>query len=155
MRESPCDIGKPQEDFCDEIASIFDCPDGRYEILDRNLSNDPFEPDIEVMDADEWAFNVICYYVEDSPADGVVEIFPKTFGMRKWVQDDSERPTFLALGVGGTPSNPEYLYFARFFHFTDVHFDLDEGRGILVNWMRPEFFDKIIQDEFERIFSPN
>ena len=86
MRESPCDIGKPQEDFCDEIASIFDCPDGRYEILDRNLSNDPFEPDIEVMDADEWAFNVICYYVEDSPADGVVEIFPKTFGMRKWVR---------------------------------------------------------------------
>ena len=154
MRESPCDIGKPQEDFCDEIASIFDCLDGRYEILDRNLSNDPFEPDIEVMDADEWAFNVICYYVEDSPADGVVEIFPKTFGMRKWVQDDSERPAFLALGVGGSPENPEELYFARFFNFGDSLMDLNDLKRFRINWMRPAFFDKVVREDFERIYSP-
>lgn len=154
MREPPSDIGEPQEEFCDRIAEIFDDPDGRYEVLDRNLSDDPFEPDIEVMDSDEWAFNILCYYVEDTPSDGIVEIFPRTFGMRKWVQDDSDRPSFLALGVGGTPDHPEYLYFARFFRFTDVHFILDEGRDMLINWMRPEFFDRVIRDDFERIFSP-
>ena len=66
MREPPSDIGEPQEEFCDRIAEIFDDPDGRYEVLDRNLSDDPFEPDIEVMDSDEWAFNILCYYVEDT-----------------------------------------------------------------------------------------
>ena len=85
MREPPCDIGAPQEEFCEAITEMFDDPDGMYEVLDTNLSDDPFEPDIEIMDSDEWVFNVLCYYVEDSPSDGVVEIFPKTFGMRKWV----------------------------------------------------------------------
>ncbi len=154
MRTVPSDIGEPQREFCDAIAAIFDDPDGNYEVLDRNPYDDPFEPDIEVMDSDEWAFNIVCYYVEESPSDGMVEIFPKTFGMRKWVQDDSDRPCFLALGIGGTPGNPEYLYFARFFHFTDGSFCQEDGRGMLINWMRPEFFDKVITAEFERIFSP-
>ena len=154
MREPPCDIGAPQEEFCEAITEMFDDPDGMYEVLDTNLSDDPFEPDIEIMDSDEWVFNVLCYYVEDSPSDGVVELFPKTFGMRKWVQDDSDRPAFLALGVGGTPRNPEYLFFARFFNFTSSEFHLDDGRGLMINWMRREFLFKVVRDEFDRIFSP-
>ena len=103
MREVPCDIGEPQMLFDDAVCRMFEDPDGEYEVLDRNMNNDPFEPDIVVMDSDEWVFTVLCYYIEDYPADGFVEIYPKTFGMRKWVQDDSDRPAFLALGVGGTP----------------------------------------------------
>ena len=155
MREPPSDIGEPQEEFCDRIAEIFDDPDGRYEVLDRNLSDDPFEPDIEVMDSDEWAFNILCYYVEDTPSDGIVEIFPRTFGMRKWVQDDSEKPAFLALGVGGTPSNPDCLYFTRFFHFTDSIMDLKNLRVHMISWLKYDFLDKVVRDNFELIYSPN
>ena len=155
MREPPCDIGAPQEEFCEAITEMFDDPDGMYEVLDTNLSDDPFEPDIEVMDSDEWVFNVLCYYVEDSPSDGVVEIFPKTFGMRKWVQDDSEKPAFLALGVGGTPSNPDCLYFTRFFNFTDSIMDLKDLRVHMISWLRYDFLDKVVRDNFELIYSPN
>ena len=76
MREPPSDIGEPQEEFCDRIAEIFDDPDGRYEVLDRNLSDDPFEPDIEVMDSDEWAFNILCYYVEDTTSSAIMSRTP-------------------------------------------------------------------------------
>lgn len=154
MSQVPCDIGIPQEEFEDAVCSMFDDPEGDYEILDRNMSNDPFEPDLVVMDSDEWVFNVLCYYVEDSPSDGFVEIFPQTFGMRKWVTDSSDRPTFLALGVGGSPSQPEYVYFTRFFNFNDFLVNLDTLRGFIINWMRPAFFDKVVRDEFERIYSP-
>ena len=94
------------------------------------------------------------YYVEDAPSHGVAEIFPITFNMRKWVRDDSDKPAFLALGIGGVPSEPEYLYFSRFFNFNDRLFDMDRNKGLLLNWLRPPFLRKVIEDEFERIFSP-
>ena len=155
MRKVPCDIGAPQEEFEDIVCGIFDDPNGDYEILDRNEAHDPFEPDLVIMDSDEWVFNVLCYFVEDYPSDGFVEIFPETFGMRKWVQDDSEKPTFLALGVGGTPSNPDCLYFTRFFHFTDSIMDLKDLRVHMISWLRYDFLDKVVRDNFELIYSPN
>ena len=154
MREVPCDIGEPQILFDDAVCRMFEDPDGEYEVLDRNMNNDPFEPDMVIMDSDEWVFTVLCYYIEDYPSDGFVEIYPKTFGMRKWVQDDSERPAFLALGVGGTPENPEELYFARFYNFGDSLVDLNDLKRFRINWMRPAFFDKVVREDFERIFSP-
>ena len=155
MDDVPTDIGEPQEIFQDAIRDIFDDPDGNYEVLDTNLSDDPFEPDITVMDADEWVFTVLCYYIEEVPSHGVLEIFPKTFGMRKWVEDSTERPAFLALGVGGTPTNPEVLYFSRFYNFPDRIFEMERNKDLMINWMRPEFFDKVIRDEFDRIYSPS
>ena len=155
MTEPPCDIGGPQEEFEEHVISLFDDPGSGYEILDTNLADDPFEPDILLMDADEWVFTVLCYYVEDIPDDGVVWIFPRTFGMRKWVTDTDERPAFLVLGVGGTPHNPEYLYFGRFYDFPESDFHMEAGRRLLMNWFRMDFIDKAIRDEFERIFSPS
>lgn len=35
------------------VVSMFDDPDGGYEILDTNLTDDPFKPDIVVMDTDK------------------------------------------------------------------------------------------------------
>ncbi len=49
--------------------------------------------------------------------------------MRKWVEDSSEKPAFLALDIGGTPSGSEHLYFSRFFNFDDMRFRLDGNRG--------------------------
>ena len=152
MRDVPTDIGSLQADFEDTVCAVLE--DAGFEVLDRNPTHDPFEPDIVLMDEDEWVFNVICYFVEDAPFHGVAEIFPLTFDMRKWVQDDSDKPAFLALGIGGIPSEPEYLYFSRFFNFNDRLFDMDRNRGLLVNWLRPPFLRKVIEDEFERIFSP-
>ena len=155
MDDMPTDIGESQEIFQDAVRDIFDDPDGNYEVLDTNLSDDPFEPDIVVMDSDEWVFTVLCYYIEDVPSNGVLEIFPTTFGMRKWVEDSTERPAFLALGVGGTPTNPEVLYFSRFYNFPDSIFEMERNKELLINWMRPEFFDRVIRDEFDRIYSPS
>lgn len=154
MMKVPTDIGPIQEEFEDMVCGFFDDPDGEYEILDRNIYHDPFEPDIEVMDSDEWVFSILCYYEEEYPTDGVVEIFPKTFGMRKWVTDTQERPAFLAMGVGGTPSNPDLVYFARFYNFNDRFFLISEGKELQVNWLKPEFFHKVIREEMDRLFSP-
>lgn len=150
----PCDIYRPQSEFADAVRSMFDDPDGPYEILDTNEVDDPFEPDITVMDQDEWVFTVLCYYIEDYPSDGRVELYPRTFGMRKWVEDSEDRPAFLALGVGGSPERPEELYFARFYNFGSQHLDLGDIREHMINWMRPDFFDKVVRDEFDRIYSP-
>lgn len=151
----PCDIREPQSQFDDAVCRMFDDPEGDYEILDRNMFNDPFEADIRLMDRDEWVFQVLCFYVEERPSDDVIEIYPTTFGMRKWVRDNDENPTFLALGVGGTPQHPELLYFSRFFNFPRMRFDLKEGMGLSINWMRSDFFDKVIKDDFQRMYSPN
>lgn len=154
MRKVPCDIGELQAEFDDAVCSMFEDETCGFEVLDRNMSDDPFEPDIVVMDEDEWAFNILCYYIEDLPSDGIAVVYPTTFGMRKWVQDDSDKPAFLALGIGGTPRRPEYLYFARFFNFSSPYFHMDSGKDLLLNWMRPPFFHKVIRDEFDRLFSP-
>lgn len=155
MSRVPSDIGRPQAEFEDAVCRMLEDGGSGFEVLDRNMYDDPFEPDMVLMDSDEWVFNVLCYYIEDVPDDGVAEIYPTTFGMRKWVQDDSDRPAFLALGIGGTPGAPEHLYFSRFYDFPESRFDMESARGMLLNWMRPEFFCKVIEDEFERIFSPS
>lgn len=151
MRELPCDIGPEQEEFEEAVCGLFE--DAGYEVLDRNPSHDPFEPDITLMDEDEWVFTVLCYFTDDIE-DGSVRIFPNTMGMRRWVTDHDDRPTFLVLGVGGSPISPETLYFGRFGGFPDRRFDLDAYRRMILNWMSAEFFDDAVRKEFERIFSP-
>ncbi len=151
MREAPTDFREPQDEFDDAVCRIFDSSD-RYEILDRNLTNDPFEPDIVVMDEDEWVFNIVCYFV-DEDEDNMV-LYPKTFDMRKWVRDSDDEPTFLALGVGGTPQSPDRVYFTRFFNFNTRDVDLSKKSMYLVNWFRLEFMEKVVIDDFERIYGP-
>lgn len=155
MREVPCDIGEPQAEFEDAVCSILADPEGRYEVLDRNLSSDPFEPDIVMMDDDEWVFRIVCYYVEEVPCDGMVEIFPKTFGMRKWVRDADDEPTYLVLGVGGTPRTPEMVFFTRFFNFPSKTFDVSSKSEYRINWMRMDFMERVIDEDFERMYSPS
>lgn len=152
MREVPCDIGPEQEEFEEIVCALFE--EAGYEVLDRNPSHDPFEPDIVLMDEDEWVLTVLCYFTDDVE-DGRISIFPKTMGMRRWVTDHDDRPAFLVLGVGGRPSDPDTLYFARFDSFPDGRFELGRIRRFIMNWMRADFLDDAVRREFERIFSPS
>ncbi len=70
MREVPCDIGPLQEEFCETVVSMFNDPDGECKILGTNFADDPFEPNIVVMDTDEWVFNVPATTARTSPATG-------------------------------------------------------------------------------------
>ncbi|MBQ8179965.1 MAG: hypothetical protein IJ026_05985 [Candidatus Methanomethylophilaceae archaeon] len=150
----PTDCGEPQAQFEDRVCSMFEADGGMFEVLDRNMSSDPFEPDIILMDADGWVLNILCYYVEELPADGRITLFPRTFGMRKWVEDSQERPAFLVLGVGGTTSSPEEVYFSRFFNFPSKDVDLSDMVGFRLNWFDYRFLERIITDDFERMYSP-
>ncbi len=150
MRDVPSDVGDAQAAFIEAVVRVLG---EAYEIIDTNPFNDPFEPDIILMDEDEWVFRILCYYDEE-PEDGSVCIFPRTFDMRKWVVDTSDEPTFLVLGAGESPDDPEYLFFSRFFNFPSRDFDIESGKRHLLNWMRSAFFRAAIDAEFERIYSP-
>lgn len=104
------------------------------------------------MDRDEWVFRIVCYFT-DYDEDGVVEIFPRTFPMRKWVTDHDDLPTYMALGVAGTPQHPESLFFSRFFNFGSRRMKLPELRPYMINVFRIDFFSDVIDKDFERIFS--
>ena len=134
------------------MCRVFESPDSPYEILDRNYSSDPFEPDIVLMDADEWVFRIVCYYT-GYVDDGAVDIWPHTFPMRKWVTDHDELPTFFVLGVEGTPQHPEEMYFTRFFNINKKCIKLTELRDYTLNVFRIDMFRDVIEKDFERIFS--
>lgn len=142
-----------QEGFIDLVCSLFESEEGLYEVVDRN-DVDPFEPDLRILDRDEWAFNVLCYHTDDIIHDGVL-IFPKTFDKRKWVLDRDDDPTFLALGVGGTPSRPEHFYFTRFMNVTDTFTRLSRLTEYELTVLSFRFLDHAVEREFERIFSPS
>ena len=74
------DIGELQAQFEDAVCRLFESSDD-FEILDRNMVSDPFEPDILLMDADEWVFRVVCWYQREVN-EGCVNIYPRTFGMK-------------------------------------------------------------------------
>ena len=152
--EPPTDIGEPQAEFEDAVCRRFESDGSGFEVLDRNMSSDPFEPDLVVMDSDEWVFRIVCYYIEDPPSDGTVVLFPRTFGMRKWVTDSDETPTFLVFGIGGTPQNPEMLFFGRFFEFPDQVVDLKNKMQHLVSCFRIDLLGSVVERELERIYSP-
>ena len=151
---TPCDCGELQAQFEDSVCRVFESEGSRFEILDRNMISDPFEPDITLMDEDEWVFNLVCHYIEEVPDNGDLLIFPKTFGMRKWVPDSDDRPTFLVLGVGGTPRDPEMLFFTRFFNVHSVSMNISSLMEYSLNCFRLDFFDPIIMKDFERMYSP-
>lgn len=100
-------------------------------------------------------FNVLYYHIKDVSSDRVVELFSIIFRMRKWVENSSEKPAFFALGIGGTPLDPDYFYFSRFFNFDNMRFHPNGNRGLLINQMRFKFFDKVIRDEFNCIHNPS
>ena len=54
------DCEEKQSQFEDAVCRIFETDGTRYEILDRNMLSDPFEPDIVLMDEDEWVLSLIC-----------------------------------------------------------------------------------------------
>ena len=74
--------------------------------------------------------------------------------MRKWVPDSDDRPTFLVLGVGGTPRDPEMLFFTRFFNVHSVSMNISSLMEYSLNCFRLDFFDPIIMKDFERMYSP-
>lgn len=149
----PCDCGELQAQFEDAVCRVFESEGSRFEVLDRNMISDPFEPDIVLMDDDEWVMRLVCYYCEDYEGDSL-SIFPKTFGMRKWVVDSDETPTFFILGVGGIPSRPESLFFCRFFEINSDVMQIDVLRRFSVNLLRIDFLDDLITKDFERMYSP-
>ena len=148
---APCDCGEPQAEFEDAVCAVLESDGSPYEILDRNYTSDPFEPDIVLMNEDEWVFRMVCYYTQEE--DGQVDIFPRTFPMRKWVTDHDDLPTYFVLGVNGTPQHPEYLYLCRFFEIASRYTKLESLRPYLVNCFRPEFFSNFIEKDLDRIFS--
>lgn len=150
---TPCDCGELQAQFEDAVCRVFESEGSRFEILDRNMISDPFEPDIVLMDDDEWILRLVCYYIEEIDGDNL-HIFPKTFDMRKWVVDSDESPTFFILGVGGTPSHPEMLFFCRFFEINSDSMHIDVLRHFSLNLLRIDFLDDVITKDFERMYSP-
>ena len=46
---TPCDCGELQAQFEDAVCRVFESEGSRFEILDRNMISDPFEPDITLM----------------------------------------------------------------------------------------------------------
>jgi len=104
------------------------------------------------MDKDEWVFTVVCQWCEDC-ADRI-EFFPGTFRMRKWIQDDDERPLYFALGVGGTPENPEIVCFSRFFMYAREEWPIGRLDETRVRRLCPQSFRAVIEKDFERMYSP-
>lgn len=149
----PNDIGEPQAQFEDAVCRLFESSED-YEILERNMYSDPFEPDIQLMDADEWVFRVVCWYQSEDD-EGFVNIYPKTFGMRKWVTDHDDLPTFFLMGVGGTPSNPERFHLTRFFNIPHQYMDLSKMEDSALSMFDIRFVKHAIDRDFERIFSPD
>lgn len=152
MRDPPTDIGELQAEFEDSVCRLIESSD-KYEILDRNISSDPFEPDISVMTEDEWVFRIVCWYQSEDD-DGYVDIYPHTFNMRKWVTDHDEDPTFFIMGLGGSPQHPENLYITRFYNIYDSHMDLSDLEMFEVTLFRFDFIYHEINRELCRVFSP-
>lgn len=141
-----------QVGFIDLVCSLFESEEGMYEVVDRN-DHDPFEPDLRILDRDEWAFNVICYHTDDMVHDGVL-IFPDTFAQRKWVLDRDDDPTFLALGVGGTELRPERFFLTRFMNVADTFTTLARLTEFEMSVVSFRFLHHAVEREFERIYSP-
>ena len=148
----PNDIGELQAQFEDAVCRMFESSDD-FEILERNMVSDPFEPDILLMDADEWVFRVVCWYQREVD-EGCVNIYPRTFGMRKWVTDHDDLPTFFMMGVGGTPQKPEGFYLTRFFNVNSSCMDLKKFKDAFLTMFRIDFVKNAIDKDFIRIFSP-
>ncbi|MBR2092884.1 MAG: hypothetical protein IJ904_02400 [Candidatus Methanomethylophilaceae archaeon] len=140
-----------QDLFIDAVSEALDV--WPFEVINRNEIHDPFEPDLTVMDQDEWVFTVVCQWCES--AEDQIRFFPGTFDMRKWIQDDDERPLYFALGVGGTPENPDIMCFSRFFIYARDEWPvgrLDETR---IRRLCPESIRKAVEKDFERMYSPS
>ncbi len=140
-----------QDSFIDAVCEALDV--WPFEVIDRNLSHDPFEPDLTVMDQDEWVFTVVCQWTYDDS--GRIPLFPGTFRMRKWIQDDDERPLYLALGLGGTPERPDTMCFFRFYRCLWEEWPAEEIGDVRVRRLCPESLRYAIEKDFERMYSPS
>ena len=124
-----------------------------FEVIDDNPLHDPFEPDLVAIDQDEWVFTVVCQWIEDA-GDGL-EFFPGTFRKRKWIQDDDERPLYFALGVGGTPEDPEIMCFSRFFLYAREEWPASRLNETRVRRLCHSSLRQVVERDFERMYSPN
>lgn len=150
--EAACmDDLEAQDAFADAVREALD--EWPFEVIDRNPAHDPFEPDLTVMDQDEWVFTVVCQWCE-RPA-GSVLFFPGTFRMRKWIQDDDERPLYFALGVGGSPEDPEILCFSRFFMYAREEWPIGRLDETRVRRLCPQSLRHVVERDFERMYSPS
>lgn len=152
MRDVPSDIGELQAEFDDSVCRLIEASD-KYEVLDRNMSDDPFEPDIVVMTEDEWIFRMVCWYQSEED-DGFVNIYPRTFGMRKWVTDHDDEPTFFIMGLGGTPQHPEKFFLTRFDKIYDSFIEIDYLKKFELTLFRFDFIYNEVNHELCRVFSP-
>lgn len=149
------DCEEKQSQFEDAVCRIFETDGTRYEILDRNMLSDPFEPDIVLMDEDEWVLSLICSYFDDFSDEGYLRLFPDTFSKRKWVVDSDDSPVYILIGVGGSPSCPEHIFFTRFFNINSINISKDRLLEYSVNCFNLAFLDHEIMKDFERIYSPS
>ena len=148
----PTDIGEPQAEFEDAVCRLIESSDV-FEIIERNMISDPFEPDAILMNEDEWTFRIVCWYQADDD-EGFADIYPKTFGMRKWVTDHDEEPTYFLMGIGGTPQMPDHFYITRFFNIDETHMSLARLDAYRQSVFRFDFIYYYINRDLCRIFSP-
>ena len=141
-------------EFKDVLHDILDSENCIFEILDVNEVSDPFETDFRLMNPDEWGFNLICHYSEICLDDGLISIFPSTFHMRKWISDVDEDPTFIAIGVGGTPASPEHFFLTRFYNINSQFMRLKDLEQYRQSCFRLDFIEHVIDSELIRIYSP-